>query len=496
MDNVFHQLIVRLINTTDCNGYYLMDTVGNVEFDLVDKSMLLDTIDETCLTGQIIVVFVTAETYRTQLNSIEEYCKNNIVVICSENYIADFYETKSADKTYYLRLCGQVFEYAPSQCNETLFKVLAIVHFFNEEDVLRKTTEYLLSQGVDVYLIDNWSDDSSYTIAQQLEKEHQGHVFLERFPLDGKNDYYDWYHQLQRTEEISKTYDYDWFIHYDADEMRVGPWKGINLKDTIQYIDSLGYNLIENTVIDFKITDANESSIFMTDCWFEFGKRHGHFAQTKTWKKCDYIDLKSTGGHNAIVNNPRIYPLKMLNRHYPLRSVAHAKKKIFSDRKPRFEREKKERGWHGHYDSIKEDSDFLNTCEGLILWGNSTFEEYYIEFFTGCGVLQEQRADDNFLFESIPNNSRIVLYGAGKIGKALMEKIGTHYLVTHWVDRNYIRLPKMYCKEIESPDVIIMEKDSYDYVVIAIENDKIVNEVRDWLLMYGIDGRKILWKKR
>ena len=44
------------------------------------------------------------------------------------------------------------------------FKVLAIIHCFNEVDIIAQTLEYLFSQQIDVYVMDNWSDDGTYEL--------------------------------------------------------------------------------------------------------------------------------------------------------------------------------------------------------------------------------------------------------------------------------------------------------------------------------------------
>lgn len=258
-----------------------------------------------------------------------------------------------------LFLKGKTFEFAHENPVPDSFHVLAIVHFYNEADILSRTIEYLLSQEIDIYLIDNWSNDGSYEIAEKYQSMYPEKIFLEHFPLSGKNDYYEWYNQLERTETISKNSDYDWYIHYDVDEMRCSPWRNITLRKAIYHIDQLGYNCVENTVIDFRLTVPGQSNIFMKDTFFDFRHKRLWFDQVKTWKKTRQIDLKSSGGHFAHVENPRIFPLKILNRHYPLRSVEQARKKVFTDRLPRFEKEKSERGWHGHYNRFQKDDDFF-----------------------------------------------------------------------------------------------------------------------------------------
>jgi hypothetical protein len=370
--------------------------------------------------------------------------------------------------------------------------VLAIIHVFNEADVIKKTTEYLLGQGVDVFLVDNWSTDDSYEIIQKLAYDYKGRVFCRRFPEDGPTDYYDWYHQLKLTENISREADYSWYIHYDADEYRIPPWKNVTLREAIYYIDSLGYNVIENTVIDFKVTEDNGESIFMKDTWFDFGHRPSHFEQSKTWKKCNSIDLKSSGGHIARVDNPRIFPLKFLNRHYPLRSLEHGKKKIFTDRKPRFVVENQKRGWHVHYNKIVNAEDIIASKDTLLLWNENTFEEYYIQLFTGCGIEVERKIKPLCIEAlGLDAGKPVSIYGAGRRGKALYDCLADKYIIDAWVDRDYARIEPMRGRYIEKPDVLMH---SQSQIVIAIKKEEIAMQIRSELLSMGISDRRIIWK--
>lgn len=372
------------------------------------------------------------------------------------------------------------------------FKVLAVIHLYNEVDIIKKTTEYLLSEGIDVYLVDNWSEDGSFEVIQHLAEINPHRIFIERFPQKHKTDYYDWYHQLERTEQISKELNYDWFIHYDADEMRISPWTGVSLKDTIYRIDQLGFNLIENTVIEFKLTHTFCNSIFMEDVWFDFGHRKGHFEQIKSWKKDNSIDLKNSGGHKAVIDNPRIFPLKILNRHYPLRSVKQAEKKIFYDRKPRFLKEKKERGWHGHYDTILKISDFIHDEKNLIKWDKYTFEEYYIPLFTGAGIYVENEDEGCFMEDyKIEIGSNIALYGAGKLGIFLFKLLNAKFNIVCWVDSNYKRISYVQGMQIQSPEKL--KYVDVEKIIIAVEKEQLADEIRQNILCYGIGKDKILW---
>ncbi len=95
-----------------------------------------------------------------------------------------------------------------------------------------------------------------------------------------------------------------------------------------------------------------------------------------------------------------------------------------------------------------------------------------------------------FPFDRVEKGRKIVLYGAGNVGKAYFKqltKIG-YCREIYWVDKNadYIR-----DKCIKSIDYI--ENIEFDYVVIAIENINTCDSVKNWLISKGIDKNKIIY---
>ncbi len=385
-----------------------------------------------------------------------------------------------------LLFAGPIFDPPIAEEIPEGFKALAVVHFYNEADILKETIDYLLSQGVDIYLVDNWSEDGSYEIAEAAFQEYPERIFIERFPASGKTEYFELYNQLERTEQIAREFQYDWFIHYDADEMRVSPWKECTLLRTLYHADRLGYNLIENTVIDHKITDAREN-IFMKDTYFDFGHRAAHFRQTKTWKKTKKLDIKKSGGHLAVVDHPKMFPLKILNRHYPLRSVEQAKKKICVDRIPRFQMEKKTRHWHAHYDSFDVERDVIHEKSGLLKWENKSFDDLYIPLFFGCGV--RKIADDAHFDCEIYKNMRVVLFGAGYWGKQVYSQLIKSAKILLWVDSTSEQYGMIYGMKIQPPEAV---KDvDADCVVVAVKSEKARWEIEKSLLEKGIRADQI-----
>ena len=69
--------------------------------------------------------------------------------------------------------------------------------------------------------------------------------------------------------------------------------------------------------------------------------------QIRCWKRTARpVDLASSGGHEAVFEGRRVFPMRFLSRHYPIRGEAHGERKIFEDRRPRFMESELARGWH------------------------------------------------------------------------------------------------------------------------------------------------------
>lgn len=100
-----------------------------------------------------------------------------------------------------------------------------------------------------------------------------------------------------------------------------------------------------------------------------------------------------------------------------------------------------------------------------------------------------------FPFELVPTGSRIILYGAGNVGKAywkcLQQADGID--VTAWVDKNSKNLTDYDSYEIASIDEAL--KKEYDYIVIAILDEQIKDEIITELCKKGVSAEQIIWKK-
>lgn len=95
-----------------------------------------------------------------------------------------------------------------------------------------------------------------------------------------------------------------------------------------------------------------------------------------------------------------------------------------------------------------------------------------------------------FPFERIEHNAKVVVYGAGKVGKIFVNQLletGYAELVL-WCDRAF----EDYEMNVLDPQKI--EKVKFDNIVIAIEKERIALEIIDYLVKIGVPHEKIVWR--
>jgi len=278
------------------------------------------------------------------------------------------------------------------------FRVVALMAVFNEKDVLSPVIDYLNREGVEVYLIDNWSTDGTFELASQMLQ--RGLMGIERWPESGPSHTFDFRGLLRRKEELCWKLDANWFIHYDADEIRESPWKGVCLRDAICWVDQQGYNAIDFNSLNFVPVDNDYlagSPLAEHFKFFEFGEHTAYFTQIKAWKKMGKrINLSKSGGHSVEFSSRKIYPYKFLIRHYPIRSQSHAERKIFHERKSRYDPVLKKQGWHNHYDIYVPGSNFLRHPDELLEFRSDFYANYLVERLSRIGITP-RKAENNDL---------------------------------------------------------------------------------------------------
>ena len=88
-----------------------------------------------------------------------------------------------------------------------------------------------------------------------------------------------------------------------------------------------------------------------------------------------------------VYESRRVFPYKFLLRHYPIRSQEHGLRKVFTERRPRWNPEERADGWHTQYDRIQREHSFLESTDDAIRFEFETFyREYLVETLSGVGV--------------------------------------------------------------------------------------------------------------
>lgn len=89
-------------------------------------------------------------------------------------------------------------------------------------------------------------------------------------------------------------------------------------------------------------------------------------------------------------------------------------------------------------------------------------------------------------------DKRIVIYGAGRVGKDYVSQIARYERceIVCWVDRNYEMLHPGY-RKVRSVEAIL--KKAYDIVLLAVSQKQAADGMEAFLLGYGVPQEKIIW---
>lgn len=270
------------------------------------------------------------------------------------------------------------------------FRVVAVMTVYNEEDIIVPALRQLIGQGISVYVVDNWSTDASYRLASQFLGN--GVIGVERFPAAGPQPYFNLAQILGRVEELTRTLEADWFVHHDADEIRISPWPGLNLREGLYRVDRAGFNCVDHTVLMFRPVDDGFVSGTCFEDYFrycEFGSDDHDFIKINAWKNTGApVRLAEAGGHEVRFEGRRIYPFKFLLKHYQVRSQEHGRRKVLRERKARWNPVERAQGWHTHYEHVNDAYNFLGEPGRLILFDEDSFNRLYLaERLAGIGTV-------------------------------------------------------------------------------------------------------------
>jgi hypothetical protein len=223
-----------------------------------------------------------------------------------------------------------------------LMKITALLATYNEQRYIATCVESLIRQHVEVYLIDNESTDRTVEIARTYEGS--GLIGIERFPRAGM---YTWKALLERKEALASELDSDWFLHVDADEIRLPPPRFSTLAEAFAEVERQGFNAVNFQEFTFVPTqefpDHEHSDYLRTMRWYyPFLPFFPH--RLNAWRRQARVELAWSGGHQVRFPGLRMFPESFPMRHYMYLSVPHAIEKYT---RTRYDPAETRMGWHG-----------------------------------------------------------------------------------------------------------------------------------------------------
>lgn len=150
---------------------------------------------------------------------------------------------------------------------------------------------------------------------------------------------------------------------------------------------------------------------------------------------------------------------------------------------------------------IKQFSDYMELrFKELEIWEFMWYQlKQYVKLFLSVAVEKLYGIEINspsYLFPSdlMRKGDRVVIYGAGKVGKSYYRNLYESNMVelVGWVDVNYERLLEQ-GYYVDSPENLkLME---FDYIILALNEEKTADSIKEYLYNMGVEEEKIIWKK-
>lgn len=231
-----------------------------------------------------------------------------------------------------------------------------MIPVYNEADNIGYVIEHLISQGIELVILDNGSTDDSYDICSGYL--NKGVLSLEVV----RTERYEFDLLVERLYDAALSFNADWVLLNAADEFLESPHPDLTLKEAIEIDDSRGYNLIQFNNFEFFPTEKD-----LRKKEPDVQRRIKHYTwnddlQFRCWKIYPGMKVSGTAGHYPIFPASvkcKIAKTKYVLRHYRIRSYRHGLRKIFTDRLPRYPPEAKKLGRHVHYDNFKPDPSYF-----------------------------------------------------------------------------------------------------------------------------------------
>jgi len=266
-------------------------------------------------------------------------------------------------------------------------RIVGMIPVYNESDIVEQVVSHLLSQGVQLVIIDNGSNDGSYEICRKFVGK--GVLRIERLWTER----HEWRLMLQELYKLALEHGPDWALLNGADEFLESPYRGLTLSEAIKSEAAKDHNLIQFDNFEFWPTEKDHNSRVR-----DVRRRLRYYSwqddfQFRCWKVYPSMTIDEFGSHKPSFPpgvDERVSPNKFVLRHYKIRSYEHGLRKVFSERLPRYSPHELVLGWHGHYDNFTRDEHhFIIDSQQLTRYnddGNWSLTKTFDGSFGACNL--------------------------------------------------------------------------------------------------------------
>ena len=215
-------------------------------------------------------------------------------------------------------------------------RVVAILMVRNGVHYVDNCIKHLLSNGVEVAVIDHGSVDGTWEACEK----YRSHGLCHLSGVEYKG-VFSLREQLRLKQEVINDIDCDWVIHQDIDECLLGTsnFDGSFL-DEIKHIDSMGYNVMNFNEFVFLPYDFDESNFILSPYYYFFEPSFPRLM--RVWKKSYGLSGLRTGGH-VLRGEVKRYPFNGILKHYIFTSQQNAYVKYMTRF---FDANELNDGWH------------------------------------------------------------------------------------------------------------------------------------------------------
>ncbi len=222
------------------------------------------------------------------------------------------------------------------------YKVGGYIPHKNEADILEYSVKNLITQEIDITLLDDNSDYSNSKLISN-SKILKNTKIISLFDYG----YYNWTYILNEIDQISSDSNFDYILRSDADEYLISPIDNYSLRQFLYFVHLCGFEKVDSVVCNLH-TVSGELNDFCEATHFSFPKIQSYSRVLRAWKNQKrLVNLSALGGHDLPEPSGDYFPLTFTLLHAPMRNSYQIRAKLES-RNSRGQKEFAEKGWHDH----------------------------------------------------------------------------------------------------------------------------------------------------